>query len=45
MASGDYSLVAVASLVLDNRLLERSGFSGCGTWAVDHRLSACDSQA
>ena len=45
VASGDCCLVAVASLVLNNRLVECSGFSSCGTWAVDRRLRTCDSRA
>ena len=48
-ASGGYSLVAmlrlliaVASLVAE--VLGYLGFSSCGSWALEHRFSSCDTR-
>ena len=45
-------LIAVASFVAEHRLQARGlqqlwhvGFSSCGSWALDRRLSSCDTQA
>ena len=35
-------LIAVASLVAEHRC---TGFSSCGSWALERRLSSCGSQA
>ena len=46
-ASGGYSLLRCVGFSLQWILLLRSmgsrrkGFSSCGTWALDHRLSSC----
>ena len=36
-------LIAVASLVVEHRL--HTGFSSCGSGALEHRLDSCGSQA
>ena len=45
-------LIAVASLVVEHRLqahklqqLWHAGFSSCGSWALEHRLSSCGARA
>ena len=50
--SGGYALVVVCRLFSWQRLLllqsrgsRHEGFSSCGSWALEHRLSSCGSQA
>ena len=37
-------LTVVASLVAEHGS-RRTGFSSCGTWALEHRLSSCGARA
>ena len=39
------SLIAVASLCCGARALGRTGFSSCGLWALERRLSSCGAWA
>ena len=48
VVSGGYSpvavhglLIAVASLLAEHRSLGRTGFSGCGSQTLEHRLNRC----
>ena len=34
-------LIAVASLVVEHGLYRHTGFSSCGSWPLEHRLSSC----
>ena len=38
-------LTAVASLCFGARALGCTGFSRCGSWAIQHRLKSCGSQS
>ena len=38
-------LIVVASLVAEHGALGHAGFSGCGSWALEHRLNSCGPQA
>ena len=49
-ASGGYSLVAMRSLLiavasLVAEVLGCLGFSSCGSWALEHMFSSCDTRA